>query len=233
MLIINPCNPCGNVLSRQHLRKIAETARELRIMVIADEVYERFVFGSEAFVSMAEYAEIAPVIKLGGLSKGWFLPGWRLGWIVTFDPHHILKQSGFVRSLNNYLNMTTDAVTFIQGAIPEILGKEDRFYMKLELIRECGEICYEEMKKIPCLNCPSKPQGSMFLMVRLKLWLLEDIRDDLDFCCKLAKEESLIILPGRAVGLKNWLRITFAVEVQSLRDAISRLKSFVHRHSLK
>ncbi|CAN8323536.1 unnamed protein product [Cochlearia groenlandica] len=235
IVVINPCNPCGNVFSRQHLQKIAETASKLGILVIADEVYDHYAFGYKPFVSMAEFADIVPVIVLGAISKRWFVPGWRLGWMVTLDPHSIMKDSGFLQSLTNVLNMSTDAATFIQGAIPDIIGntKEEFFSSKLEKVRECAEICYEEITKIPCITCPCKPEGSMFTMVKLNLSLLEDITDDLDFCCKLAKEENMIILPGRAVGLKNWLRITFAVETELLTDGFSRLKSFGQRHSKK
>ncbi|KAG2325314.1 hypothetical protein Bca52824_008042 [Brassica carinata] len=235
IVVVNPCNPCGNVFSRQHLQKIAETAFKLGILLIADEVYDHYAFGDKPFVSMAEFAEIVPVVLLGAISKRWCVPGWRLGWMVTLDPHNIMKDSGFVQSLTNVINMTTDAATFIQGAIPDILGntKEEFFSLKLERVRECAEICYEEVMKIPCITCPSKPEGSMFTMVKLNLSLLEDISDDLDFCCKLAKEESVIILPGGAVGLKNWLRITFAVELDLLIDGFSRLKNFAQRHSKK
>ncbi|KAI3981653.1 hypothetical protein MKX01_027248 [Papaver californicum] len=55
----------------------------------------------------------------------------------------------------------------------------------------------------------------------------------MEFCFKLAKEESLIILPGTAVGMKNWLRITFAVEPSSLQDGLLRLKAFCQRHAKK
>ncbi|MCI20490.1 tyrosine aminotransferase, partial [Trifolium medium] len=54
--------------------------------------------------------------------------------------------------------------------------------------------------------------------VELNLSLLEDISDDIDFCFKLAKEESVIILPGTAVGLKDWIRITFAADPSALRE---------------
>jgi tyrosine aminotransferase len=117
--------------------------------------------------------------------------------------------------------------------MPDIIGntKEEFFSSKLEMVKKCAEICYEELMKIPCITCPCKPEGSMFTMVKLNFSLLEDISDDLDFCSKLAKEESMIILPGQAVGLKNWLRITFAVELELLIEGFSRLKNFTERHS--
>ncbi|GFS34808.1 tyrosine transaminase family protein [Actinidia rufa] len=50
---------------------------------------------------------------------------------------------------------------------------------------------------------------------------------------KLVKEESVIILPGVALGLKNWLRITFAIELSSLEDGLARFSAFCSRHSKK
>ncbi|KAL0885548.1 hypothetical protein Bca101_009531 [Brassica carinata] len=226
ILVVNPSNPCGN---------IAETASKLGILVIADEVYRNITFGETPFVSMVEFAETVPVMVLGSISKRWAVPGWRFGWMVTLDPHNIMKDSGLVHSLANVLNMSTDPTTFIQGAIPDILEKttDEFFSSKLEILRECSETCYQEIKKIPCITCPYKPEASMFTMVKLEFSVLEDIKDDLEFCCKLAKEESLIILPGRSLGLKNWLRISFAVEPELLKDGLSRLSNFAQRHSKK
>jgi len=54
-----------------------------------------------------------------------------------------------------------------QGAMPDIIGntKEEFFSSKLEMVKKCAEICYEELMKIPCITCPCKPEGSMFTMV--------------------------------------------------------------------
>ncbi|OIT02593.1 PREDICTED: tyrosine aminotransferase-like [Nicotiana attenuata] len=235
IVIINPGNPCGNVYTYQHLKEVAEMARKLGILVIADEVYDHLTFGSKPFVPMGIFGSIAPVITLGSISKRWIVPGWRLGWLVTNDPNGILKKHGVIDSITGFLNISSDPATFIQGAIPQIIqNTEDDFFSKIvNMLRETAEICYDRIKDIPCITCPSKPQGSMFVMVKLHLNLVADIEDDLDFCLKLAKEESLIILPGVAVGLKNWLRITFACEPSSLEDGLKRLNSFYQRHAKK
>lgn len=235
MVVINPGNPCGNVYTYQHLKKVAETARKLGILVIADEVYDHIAFGSNPFVPMGVFASITPIVTLGSISKRWIVPGWRLGWLVTNDPTGILQEHGIVDCIKGFLNISTDPPTFIQGAIPQILGKtQGDFFKKIvDIIREAANICYDGIKDMPWITCPSKPEGSMFVMVKINLSLLEDINDDLDFCLKLAKEESLIILPGIVVGLKNWLRITFAIDPSSLEDGIKRLRGFCQRHSKK
>ncbi|XP_043701445.1 nicotianamine aminotransferase 1-like [Telopea speciosissima] len=235
MVIINPGNPCGNVFTYQHLQKIAETASRLGIMVIADEVYDRIAFGTNPFVPMGTFGSIAPVITLGSISKRWAVPGWRLGWLVITDPNGILKETKIVESIHGCLSLCADPATFIQGAIPKILEdtKEDFFKNILNILTHASDICYERLKDIDCLTCPHKPEGSMFVMVKLNLSLLEDIVDDIDFCYKLVKEENVVFLPGITVGLKNWLRITFAIEPSSLEDALGRVNSFCQRHAKK
>ncbi|KAL2523556.1 putative aminotransferase TAT2 [Abeliophyllum distichum] len=226
MVIINPGNPCGNVYTYQHLKKIAETARRLGVVVIADEVYGHLAFGANAFVPMGVFGSIAPIITLGSLSKRWLVPGWRLGWLVTNDPDGSLKSPKFVERLKKYCDICGGPATFIQGAVPTIIEQtHEAFFRKtINMLRQTSDICFEKIKEIPCLSCPYKPEGSMAVMVKLNLCLLKDISDDIDFCFKLAKEESVIILPGLAVGLKNWIRITFAVEPSSLEEGLERAK---------
>ncbi|KAG8641358.1 probable aminotransferase TAT2 isoform X2 [Manihot esculenta] len=197
MVIINPGNPCGNVYSYGHLKEIAETAKKLGIMVIADEVYGHLSFGSTPYVRMGIFGSIVPILSLGSISKRWIVPGWRIGWIVAVDPNGILKSTGVVDSILNCLNICSGPPTFIQAAIPEILENTEKdFFMKIvNLLREDADICCDRMQDNPYITCPKKPEGSMFLMAKLNISLLEDIKDDMDFCLKLAKEESVIILP--------------------------------------
>ncbi|KAG7983672.1 hypothetical protein I3843_04G118400 [Carya illinoinensis] len=235
IVIINPGNPCGTVYTHQHLKTIAETARKLGILVIADEVYHHLTFGTNPFVPMGAFGSIVPVITLGSISKRWLVPGWRLGWLVTCDPNGILRKLGVIESIMGCLEMTSDPPTFIQGAIPHILEKsgEDFFSKTIDTLRVTAYRCYDRIKEISCITCPNKPEGSMFVMVKLNISLLEDINDDVEFCLKLAKEESVIILPGAALGMKNWLRITFAVDPSALEDGFERIKTFCQRHAKK
>ncbi|KAL6654799.1 hypothetical protein ACP70R_008264 [Stipagrostis hirtigluma subsp. patula] len=233
MVIVNPGNPCGNVYTYEHLAKIAETARKLGIFVIADEVYAHLTFGEKKFVPMGVFGSVVPVLTLGSISKRWVVPGWRLGWIVTNDPNGVFNRTKVLDSIKSYLDISTDPATFIQGAIPQLIEntKEQFFDKTVEVLRQTADICWEKLKGISCITCPSKPESSMFVMVKLDLSCLQDIEDDMDFCCRLAKEELVVVLPGCAVGYKNWLRITFAIGPSSLEDGLDRLKSFCLRHS--
>ncbi|CAN1351486.1 Probable aminotransferase TAT2 [Linum perenne] len=211
IVIVNPGNPCGNVYSHSHLKEVAETARKLRIPVIADEVYGHLAFGSNPFVAMGVFGSIAPVITLGSISKRWIVPGWRLGWLVISDPNGDLRSNGLVSRIQASLFISPDPPTFIQAV----------------------DLCYDKLENIPGITCPKKPEGAMFAMVKLETSEMEGIKDDMDFCLKLAREESVIVLPGTTVGQKNWLRITFAIEPETLEAGLGRLRAFCERYAKK
>nr|XP_043622750.1 nicotianamine aminotransferase 1-like [Erigeron canadensis] len=233
IVLINPGNPCGNVFSSEHMKKIAETARELEIMVIADEVYAHQVYGPKPFIPMGVFGDIAPVVTLGSLSKRWIVPGCRFGWIALTDPAGILQQTGIGACLKSCLTISADPPTIIQGAIPSIIENTSKsFFLNInKLLKEAADLFYEALKEIPLVTCPYKPEGSMFAMVKLNISAFDDIVDDTDFCMKLTKEEAMILFPGDAVGLKNWVRVSIGTEKKVLEDAIARLKEFCIRHT--
>nr|CAB3490031.1 unnamed protein product [Digitaria exilis] len=154
MVIVNPGNPCGN---------IAETAQNLGIFVIADEVYAHLTFGERKFVPMGVFGAVAPVFTLGSISKRWLVPGWRIGWIVTNDPNGVFQKTKVVDSIKSYLEICSDPTTFVQGAVPNLLDNTtDEFFNKtIKVLRETAGICWEKLKGINAITCPSKPEGSL------------------------------------------------------------------------
>ncbi|CAF2131805.1 hypothetical protein BRARA_K00024 [Brassica rapa] len=232
MVIANPHNPCGNVYTYQHLKKVAEMAKKLGIMVISDEVYKHTIYGENPFVPMGIFASIVPVVTLGSVSKGWLVPGWRIGWMAMHDPNNVFKTTGVVESIKDLLNISPDPSTILQVALPNILEKtkKDFFDKKNLTLRQNVDMMFDALKEVPCLVCPKKPESCAYLVTKMDLSLLEDITDDVDFCMKLAREENLVLLPGEALGKKNWVRISIGVERSMLEDAFARLKSFVGRH---
>ncbi|KAL4205103.1 hypothetical protein AMTRI_Chr01g135540 [Amborella trichopoda] len=233
IVIVNPINPCGNVFSYEHLSKVAETAKKLGILVISDEVYAHLTFGDRPFIPMGVFGSIAPVITLGSISKRWSVPGWRMGWLVLCDPSGILKKTNVVQCIKNYVEICCDPATITQGALPHIIEKTDKEFFSniVNMLKLTAEICYNAVMKIPCIYCPTKPEASMFVMVKLDVSQLHDISDDVDFCSKLAREESVILMPGIALAMPGWLRIAFAISPHLLEDGIKRIQSFCQRHS--
>lgn len=74
------------------------------------------------------------------------------------------------------INLEITMLLIHQGAVPQILEKtKGEFFSKIiDVIREAADICFERIKEIPCISCPRKPDGSMFVMVRHTTYVLHD-----------------------------------------------------------
>ncbi|KAG2263457.1 hypothetical protein Bca52824_070536 [Brassica carinata] len=233
IFIVNPHNPNGNVYSECHLKQIALLARELGILVVSDEVFRWTVFGSNPFVPMAKFSTIVPVMTLGSISKGWTVPGWRTGWVALNDLDGAFKCTKVLDAAKQFLEINSKPPTVIQAAIPTILKDTpvEFFHRRQSFLRHKADLAYSKLKDIPSLKCYLKPEACTFLWTQLKISSFVDIKDDEDFCEKLATEENLVLLPGIAFGLRGWARHSVDMDTATLEDAFERLKSFCDRHS--
>lgn len=89
LILINPSNPCGSVFSKKHILDIIGIAEKHCVPIIADEIYEHFVFPGIEYHSISSLSVNVPVLTCGGLTKRFLVPGWRLGWIVIHDRNNI------------------------------------------------------------------------------------------------------------------------------------------------
>jgi tyrosine aminotransferase len=138
-----------------------------------------------------------------------------------------------IEGIKNLMNIIVDPSTIAQAAIPQILKKttEEFHQQKLQLLSHAADICYDRIQKLNVLYCPAKPQCSMVVMVKINISGFVDIRDDIEFSAMLCKEESVIVLPGSPIGLKNWIRVTFAISPSVLEEGLDRISAFCMRHA--
>ncbi|GJY08819.1 14-3-3-like protein GF14 iota [Tanacetum coccineum] len=113
---------------------------------------------------------------------------------------------------------------FMQGAIPDILAntKEDFFSQTVNIIRECADYCNEGFKDVAGVTCPTKPEGAMFVMVKLDMSVFKDIKDDMAFCVKLAREESVLFLQGNDDASGLW-RTSFLAHLRCYHEEVDNL----------
>ncbi|CAA6654190.1 unnamed protein product [Spirodela intermedia] len=223
LVVINPNNPSGAVFSRRHLLQGPEPARHRGRALRAHGLREA------EFVPMAVFSAVAPILTIGALSKRWLVPGWRLGWIAVNDPSGALRQVKM--GIERLMNISLGPTSIIQAAIPPLLSPScEEFHRQVlgELESSC-DVLYKMMMEVEAFKCYSKPQGAMFTMVEVNARLLPGIGDDMDFARELMREESILVLPGSVVGLKNWIRIFFGVPTTTLEDACDRIRGFCER----
>ena len=195
IVVNNPSNPCGSVYDEDHLRSILAVAYKHKVPVIADEIYENLVFPEKNFVSMMSLNVEVPILVCGGLAKRFLVPGWRLGWIVVYDP---VEAFGEVRKgLRCLSQRTIGSNTVIQGALPAILSETSRTFHDdlINVLYENAKFAFEAIFDIPGL-VPYMPEGAMYMMVRIRLEHFPEFENGLVFMTKLMEEESVFCLPG-------------------------------------
>jgi len=233
ILVNNPSNPCGAVYSKAHLTKILACAEELKLPVVADEVYTNMTF-TEPYFACAAVSATVPVLSVCALSKRWLAPGWRVGWLTVHDVDGILSKAGVQDTLLKLCQVSLGPTAPIQAAIPAILkNTSPEWYTGvLRALEESAKCCVQRCKSIPGLEVASNPQGAMYMMVRIKPGAFKNVDgdDDVAFSGKLLQEESIAVLPGQCFNAKGYFRVVFAAPPEVLNQAWDRIEEFCKRH---
>ena len=230
ILINNPSNPNGSNFSRSHLLEIIEFARKAKLPLLSDEIYADMVFAGETFYPLASLSDDVPVIEIGGIAKQYVVPGWRIGWIVFHDRGGKLKdvQAGALRLTQVILG----ANTLCQALVPNLLLHTPASYYTTLNSTLAAQALFlsDQIRLIPGLQ-PIKPQGAMYLMVRiLTEEFPEALNDDVKFSSGLLVEEMLFVLPGSCFLANNFIRLVTCAPRAILEQAVQRLRSFCERH---
>ncbi len=231
IVVNNPSNPCGSVFSDDHLRAILAVAERKRLPIIADEIYDHFVFPGRRFVPIASLTTTVPVLCCGGLTKRFLVPGWRLGWITIHDRNNILGKE--VRAgLKSLSQRIIGANTLVQGALPIILKETPQSFFDhtIDVVRRNAEVAFKRLKAVPGLR-PVMPAGAMYMMVRVDRDYLPSFDDDREIVEALVREESVFCLPGQCFNVEDFFRIVLTIPQASMEEACDRIEDFCLRHA--
>jgi alanine-synthesizing transaminase len=133
ILIINPDNPTGMVYPKEVLEGFVEIAREFKLLLIADEIYQNITYNGVEAVSLAEVVEDLPAISLKGISKEFPWPGSRCGWMEFYNRNASQEFSKLVQTLENAKMIEVCSTILPQLSIPKIMTHpEYKQYRSLE-----------------------------------------------------------------------------------------------------
>lgn len=229
IIVTNPSNPCGSVYSKEHILEILKIAERHFVPIIADEIYEHFVFPGNDYHSMSSLSKNVPILSCGGLTKRFLVPGWRLGWIIVHDRHDAFED--IRRGLINLSSRILGSNSLVQGAIPDILQKTpQKFYDELvETLQNHANIAYQMLKEIPGLK-PIMPAGAMYMMVGIDIDNFPKYPNELEFVQDLVREQSVFCLPGKCFNIENYMRIVLTVPREMIIEACNRIDEFCKKH---
>ncbi|MBW2308941.1 MAG: aminotransferase class I/II-fold pyridoxal phosphate-dependent enzyme [Deltaproteobacteria bacterium] len=222
VLIINsPSNPTGVVYTEEELKGISEILESRDILVLSDDVYEKFVFEGGRFVNLLS---VAPHLKerveiINSVSKTYSMPGWRIGF--PLGPEALIgaatKIQGQATSCPG--SISQKAVTFVLGSDHAVV---EGFRASFEKRRD---LMLAGMEAIQGLR-PLKPMGAFYLFVDVSDFYgrLEGVSDSVGFCDHLLERFQIACVPGAAFGEDRCIRFSFATDETSIREALERLK---------
>ena len=224
LIFSSPNNPCGAIYSKEDLKAIAAVvAKYPNLYIISDEIYELLNYGEVDHVSIASFPEVYnQTITVNGLSKGFAMTGWRLGYIGA--PQWIAKactkfQSNFTSGTNSI------AQRACKTAVEADPSSVDYMIKKFASRREkmVGWI-----KEVPGFELETPP-GAFYVFPRITSLLGKKfngsiLKNSLDVSMYLLEEGLVSTVPGDAFGLAGYIRFSYAAAETELEEAVKRVK---------
>lgn len=230
MIFSSPCNPSGSVYTKDELAALAEVIeRHPNIYVICDEIYEYINF-TGAHASLASFDSIKDrVITVNGVSKGFAMTGYRIGFIAAADwiAKACTKMQGQITSGASSIAQMAAAKAFEEGA-PIVKHMYDAFEKRRALM-------LEGLRSISGFKV-NEPQGAFYFFPDItglygKKVGERVISNSSDFCMYLIEEANVATVPGEAFGSPENFRLSYATSDDLLIEAIKRIKEAVEKLS--
>lgn len=222
LIFSSPCNPTGSVYTREELAAIAKVlARHPQVYILSDEIYEHINF-LDAHQSIAQFESVRDrVIIVNGVSKGYAMTGWRIGYIGA--PKFIADACDKMQG-----QFTSAASSIAQKAAEAALNLDNRptLDMRDAFLRR-RDLVIEGLKKIPGLRL-NQPKGAFYVFPDISSYFGKSdgtttIHNATDLCMYLLNTGHVSVVTGEAFGAPNCFRLSYAASDDKLKEAVRRI----------
>ncbi len=225
ILIINsPSNPTGCHYSREELDTLMEYAIGKGLFVISDEIYDLLVYPPAQSVSLSPWWEKYPeqVAVVNGLAKSCAATGWRIGYALAHPD--LIKALGKLQG-----QCTSNVCSFAQrGALAALTQPMDKLDEMRGAFQKRRDLALSVIKEWPRVTCPT-PDGAFYLFPRVDAYYNEKTPDSTTLCTLLLEEAGVALVPGAAFGDDRCIRISYAVNETTLRNALEKIEKVLLR----
>lgn len=218
----SPCNPSGSVYSKAELAGLAEVFRKHpQVFILSDEIYEYINFVGK-HESIAQFEDLKDrVIIINGLSKGFAMTGYRLGYIAAHPD--VVKAC---EKLQGQFTSGTNSITQRAAVVALTTDLRPSQEMNTEFERRKKRVM-ELMNAIPGLTY-AEPDGAFYVFPTVSQYFgksdgEETIKDADDLCMYLLNKAHVSTVTGRAFGTPAAIRISFANSMQKIEEGWKRI----------
>ncbi|MBX6374230.1 MAG: pyridoxal phosphate-dependent aminotransferase [Acetobacteraceae bacterium] len=223
-----PNNPTGAACTREQMKAIAEVLlKHPHVWVLSDDMYEHMIYDGFEFCTIAE---VEPRLKertltVNGASKTYAMTGWRIGFCG--GPKALIKGM-----LTMQGQATAGVSTIGQAAAAAALdGPQDLIRERQAIYKERRDLVVDMLNQAEGITC-HKPEGAFYVFPNIAGCLGKTskggrrIETDTDFALALLEEKHVATVQGAAYGMSPYLRISYATDTASLREACARIQEF-------
>jgi aspartate aminotransferase len=222
LFIINsPSNPTGAAYTKSELQALGQVlAKHPQIVIAADEMYEHIYWAPEPFTSFAQAnpSLYDRTITINGVSKAYAMTGWRIGYCG--GPREIVAAMSTVQgqSTSNASSISQRAATVALNGDQTCVGEMNKAFKARHDFVVAG------LNAIPGISClPGAGTFYAFANVEGAMHSL-GLKDDAEFAEYLLANALVAVVPGSGFGAPNHIRISFACSMDTLKDALSRIR---------
>lgn len=227
LVLINPNNPTGAVYGKALLEELIEIAREHKLLILSDEIYEKVLFDDTEHFSIGSLCDDLPVITFNGLAKTYRAAGLRMGWMVASGKISVMRD--LLEGLNMLASMRLCANVPAQFAIQQALGgvqSIDDLLLPGGRLYEQRNIAWQGLNDIQGISCV-KPKGALYAFAKVDTKHFNVKNDEL-MVLDLLREEKILLVHGRAF---NWpspdhFRLVFLPHKDELEPALQSMQRF-------
>jgi len=219
LILTTPSNPTGSIYTKEELVAIGKVLEGTDIIVASDEMYEKLTYDG-VFTSCAAVSEdmYKRTVTINGLSKSVAMTGWRFGYMAAADTELIKATKKLQSQSTSNINSITQ-----KAAIAGLDGRADAdIAMMREAFIERRDEAVKLVNEIDGLSVVC-PDGAFYLFVNIK----EVSSDSLEFAKELLDKKLVAVVPGVAFGSEGYFRMSFATDIDTIRDGIRRIAEFV------
>ena len=222
IIFSSPCNPSGTVYSQQELEKLAKVLENYpNIFVVSDEIYELINFGVKHF-SIARIDSIRDrVITVNGVSKGFAMTGWRVGYIAA--PQWI---SSACNKIQGQVTSATCAIAQKATETAMLASPSEVEHMRIAFHKR-RDLMLEMLSEIPGIRT-NTPDGAFYIFPDVSHYFGKSdgektISNSSDFCMYILNDAHVALVAGEAFGSPNCVRISYAASEENLIEAVKRM----------
>lgn len=229
-IVLNtPNNPTGTIYNKEELEVIADFAKKYNIIIISDEMYEKLIYDNENHISIASLSKDAyeRTIVINGLSKSYAMTGWRIGYCAASE-----KIAKLMISIQSHVTSNVCSITQY-AALEALSGSQDEITKMINEFEKRRNYMINRIESIDNLSIV-KPKGAFYIMINIENCLGKEINgkilnDSMEFCASLLENEKLAVIPGKAFGLNNYIRVSYATSMEAIKEGLNRIESFIKK----